>query len=181
LPKGVVGIDVGGVVLIHQAHSQGPEFVPYFQHVLLMLVAAIGGENIHFISTIGRSYTYEQTLTTLTDLGVLDVLVPARNVHATQNDVEKAQVATNVGVTIMVDDRANVLKECARAGIIGLLFSRNGLATNRWQNFRSFHGTVQQVDNWVATWQVLHHYLALPGEPEMPQPVVAYEVQEAPQ
>jgi hypothetical protein len=172
-----VGIDVGGVVLIHQAYSRGPpQLVPYCKHVLQMLADIIGGVNIHFITTVGRAYTYQQSLTALTDVGILDVLVPPRNVHPTNGDAEKAAVAESLGVTLMVDDRANVLRECARVGIAGLLFSRNGDAMWRWQNFRSFHDLVRQVDNWVAVWQILCNSLNISAEVDMPLPAVELQV-----
>lgn len=175
-----VGIDIGGVVLRHQPYSWGPPvLVPYCKHVLQMLASCIGGENIHFITTVGRAYTYEQTLTSLTDLGILDILVPARNVHPTECDTEKAAVASSLKVTLMVDDRANVLRECAKINILGLLFSRNGDAMSRWQNFRSFHDLVRQVDNWVAVWQIMQNVLSLPEQVELPMPFVEYQFEAA--
>jgi len=171
-----VGIDIGGVVLRHQPYSHGPPvLVPYCKPVLQMLASVIGGENIHFITTVGRAYTYEQTLTSLTDLGILDILVRACNVHPTESDAEKAAVASSRKVTLMVDDRAKVLRECAKVSIFGLLFSRNGNAMSRWQNFRSFHDLVRRVDNWVAVWQTMQHVLGLPEEVEMPLPYVEYQ------
>lgn len=143
-----VGIDDGDVVLIHQACSRGPpQLVPYCKHVLQMLASVIGGASIHFITTVGRAYTYQQTLTSLTDVGILDILAPPRNVHPTDGDAEKAHMAASLGATLMVDDRATLLRERASVGVSGLLFSRTGDAMWRWQNFRSLHDLVRQVDN----------------------------------
>ncbi|MHB2015636.1 MAG: hypothetical protein ACYCW6_01685 [Candidatus Xenobia bacterium] len=154
--SGSLGVDIGGVIISRDTDSPGPSFfrgdyldVPAVPGVFEALRALNQGEfqdHIWLVSTCGKRIE-EKTLEWLKhqDFHAITGVKP-EHVRFCRMRHEKADIATEIGLTHFVDDRLEVLSYLSQAGVQNLYLFNGNSDEMMWH--QAWLPKVVECSNW---------------------------------